>query len=250
MGSVQLNFNKTGPSAIWPAMYSHIIDMAGACWAFAAVGAMEGINKIVTGSLFSLSAQELIECDISHNNGCEGGFMDNAYQFVIDNHGINTEDEYPYLDRQRDCNKDFMKRRYVTIDGYTDVPANNETLLLQAVAAQPVSAGICASDRDFQFYRWHAGNATTGGMLGGWSSFVEDQIGHLQLPTLSKMKSRYVTIDGYTDVPANNQTLLLQAVAAQPVSAVICASERDFQFYHRVGPNTLFHCAMFKMFGS
>ncbi|KAK1554354.1 hypothetical protein Q3G72_011067 [Acer saccharum] len=34
-----------------------------------------------------------------------------------------------------------MKRRYVTIDGYTDVPANNETLLLQAVAVQPVSAG-------------------------------------------------------------------------------------------------------------
>ncbi|KAK0575679.1 hypothetical protein LWI29_005092 [Acer saccharum] len=117
---------------------------------------MEDINKIVTGSLFSLSAQELIECDISHNKGCEGGFMDYAYQFVIDNHGINTEDEYPYLERQMDCDKDFvtMKRRYVTIDGYTDVPANNETLLLQAVAVQPVSAGICASDRDFQFYHW------------------------------------------------------------------------------------------------
>ncbi|KAK3231697.1 hypothetical protein Dsin_003578 [Dipteronia sinensis] len=49
---------------------------------------------------------------------------------------------------------DELKRRYVTIDGYTDVPENNETLLQQAVAAQPVSVGICASDRAFQFYHW------------------------------------------------------------------------------------------------
>ncbi|KAK3231698.1 hypothetical protein Dsin_003579 [Dipteronia sinensis] len=45
-----------------------------------------------------------------------------------------------------------LKRHVVTIDGYKDVPANNEKLLLQAVAAQPVSVGICGSERAFQFY--------------------------------------------------------------------------------------------------
>lgn len=45
-----------------------------------------------------------------------------------------------------------LKRRVVTIDGYTDVPANNEDLLLQAVAQQPVSVGICGSARAFQLY--------------------------------------------------------------------------------------------------
>ncbi|KAJ0087375.1 hypothetical protein Patl1_09221 [Pistacia atlantica] len=45
-----------------------------------------------------------------------------------------------------------LKRHVVTIDGYKDVPPNNEKQLLQAVAAQPVSVGICGSERAFQFY--------------------------------------------------------------------------------------------------
>lgn len=32
--------------------------------------------------------------------------MDYAYQFVIDNNGIDTEEDYPYQGRQRLCNKD------------------------------------------------------------------------------------------------------------------------------------------------
>jgi hypothetical protein len=45
-----------------------------------------------------------------------------------------------------------LKRHVVTIDGYTDVPSNNEDLLLKAVAQQPVSVGICGSARAFQLY--------------------------------------------------------------------------------------------------
>ncbi|KAI9201532.1 hypothetical protein LWI28_024933 [Acer negundo] len=124
----------------------------GACWAFAATGAIEGINEIVTGSLVSLSEQELIDCDQSYNAGCGGGLMDYAYQFIIENHGIDTEEDYPYRGQDNACNKRSLKRHVVTIDGYKDVPANNEKLLLQAVAAQPVSVGICGSERAFQFY--------------------------------------------------------------------------------------------------
>jgi hypothetical protein len=45
-----------------------------------------------------------------------------------------------------------LKRRVVTIDGYTDVPPNDEKKLLKAVAVQPVSVGICGSARAFQLY--------------------------------------------------------------------------------------------------
>ncbi|KAF4358292.1 hypothetical protein F8388_014562 [Cannabis sativa] len=115
----------------------------GACWSFSATGAIEGINKIVTGSLVSLSEQELVDCDRKFNNGCNGGLMDYAFQFVINNHGIDTEEDYPYERREATCNKAKLKRHVVTIDGYTDVAPNNEKQLLQAVAAQPVSVGIC-----------------------------------------------------------------------------------------------------------
>ncbi|KAL6610463.1 hypothetical protein ACP70R_040432 [Stipagrostis hirtigluma subsp. patula] len=124
----------------------------GACWSFSATGAMEGINKIKTGSLVSLSEQELIDCDRSYNNGCNGGLMDYAYKFVIKNGGIDTEDDYPYRQADGTCNKNKLKRRVVTIDGYTDVPSNDEDMLLQAVAQQPVSVGICGSARAFQLY--------------------------------------------------------------------------------------------------
>ncbi|CAO2834682.1 unnamed protein product [Amaranthus hypochondriacus] len=124
----------------------------GACWSFSATGAIEGVNKIVTGSLVSLSEQELIDCDRGYNEGCDGGLMDYAFQFVLDNHGIDTEKDYPYEGRQRNCNKNKLARRVVTIDGYADVPPNNEKELLKAVAAQPVSVGICGSEKGFQLY--------------------------------------------------------------------------------------------------
>lgn len=40
----------------------------------------------------------------------------------------------------------------VTINGYQDVPENDEQSLLKALAHQPVSVAIEASGRDFQFY--------------------------------------------------------------------------------------------------
>lgn len=45
-----------------------------------------------------------------------------------------------------------LNRHVVTIDGYRDVTRGNEKELLQAVAAQPVSVGICGSERAFQLY--------------------------------------------------------------------------------------------------
>ncbi|KAL3505341.1 hypothetical protein ACH5RR_035182 [Cinchona calisaya] len=124
----------------------------GACWAFSATGAIEGINKIVSGSLVSLSEQELIDCDRSYNNGCGGGLMDYSYEFVVKNGGIDTEEDYPFQGLERTCNNNKLKRHVVTIDGYKDVPSNNEIELLQAVATQPVSVGICGSERAFQLY--------------------------------------------------------------------------------------------------
>ncbi|KAL9265379.1 Senescence-specific cysteine protease SAG39-like protein, partial [Drosera capensis] len=73
----------------------------GSCWAFASVATIESLCEITTGNLISLSEQEILDCDVNgEDHGCNGGFADGAYQFVINNGGLTTEDNYPYVGYQ------------------------------------------------------------------------------------------------------------------------------------------------------
>ncbi|GKC36946.1 cysteine proteinase superfamily protein, partial [Tanacetum coccineum] len=110
----------------------------GACWAFSAVAAIEGINKIKGGNLTTLSEQMLVDCDINNDDtGCHGGIMEKAYEFIIKNGGIATEDDYPYVGRDKACNKSKAKEVAAKIKEYKKVPANDEKSLQAAVAKQP-----------------------------------------------------------------------------------------------------------------
>nr|UJP31640.1 cathepsin L1 [Dermestes maculatus] len=122
------------------------------CWAFSATGALEGQHFRKTGQLVELSPQNLIDCSKPFgNDGCEGGFITQGYEYVIQNNGIDSEPQYAY--EARDANCRFQRKEAATCTGYVSIPAGDERALEAAVATiGPVSAAINAGVASFQFY--------------------------------------------------------------------------------------------------
>lgn len=123
----------------------------GSCWSFSTTGAVEGIYAINHGTILSFSEQQLVDCSYSYgNHGCNGGLMDNAMTYIIDN-GITTESAYTYTatSTKNSCKK-FTPETFLSAC-YDVIP--NELQLTYAVAGQPVSIAIEADSRSFQLYK-------------------------------------------------------------------------------------------------
>ncbi|CAN0923805.1 Senescence-specific cysteine protease SAG39 [Linum grandiflorum] len=127
----------------------------GSCWAFCVAASVEGIHKISTGELVSLSVQQLLDCD-TFNEGCKKGRIRAAFRFIIRNQGLTSESNYPYKAVSNgSCNVDANAKLFGRITGYENVPANDEGAMLKAVANQPVSANIHIDAEWFRRYRGH-----------------------------------------------------------------------------------------------
>jgi len=114
----------------------------GSCWAFSTTGGVEGAYQLSSGTLTSLSEQQLVDCSKAEGNeGCNGGLMDDGFEYIIKNGGIGSEESYKYTARDGTCKK---VASVVSISGYTDVKAKSETDLMSAINQQPVSIAVDA----------------------------------------------------------------------------------------------------------
>lgn len=157
-GTPQSTTNAGSPPASWDWRKHGAVtaiknqQQCGSCWSFSTTGSMEGCHFLTTKNLVGLSEQNLVDCSTAQGNeGCNGGLMDDAFQYIIANKGIDTESTYPYTAEDGTCSYAASNCGSV-LGGYTDVTTGSESALLTANNLGPVSVAIDASQPSFQSY--------------------------------------------------------------------------------------------------
>jgi len=140
----------------------------GGCWAFSAIGALEGAMAVAGWPLTKLSEQELVTCDYDGFTmmGCNGGNPIKAMSWTMNN-GICSEADDPFICRYSngpECeNHKCVKTTCTPVlkgglmysgDVYKVVEVNQNTpeALEAAVMKSPVSVQIQANNQPFIHY--------------------------------------------------------------------------------------------------
>jgi len=133
----------------------------GSCWSFSTTGSLEGAYFVTYGELLSFSEQQLVDCDNWKNggrdHGCNGGLMDNAFNWIHSNGGLCSESAYPYVSGTTEtagtCTTTCSVNSKSKIQSYVDVTASSDSAMMAALVEQPVSVAIEADQVAFQLYK-------------------------------------------------------------------------------------------------
>jgi len=77
-------------------------EQCGSCWAFSATETIESVWALAGNSLVSLSEQQIVDCD-STDDGCNGGWPYDAYQYIESAGGQEPLADYPYTAEDGTC---------------------------------------------------------------------------------------------------------------------------------------------------
>jgi len=198
----------------------------GSCWAFSSTGGMEGSWQIATGSLTSMSEQQLVDCS-TENAGCNGGDMGLAFDYVK-TAGTATEASYPYKGTDGTCKTSFTTAIPAGgVTGYKSVEQSTAGLQ-SALQSGPVSVAIEADQIAFQLY--------SGGILestGGLFHTCGENLDHGVLAVgygdgFFKVKNSWGSSwgeSGYLKISSDGNTCGIHSDATQPVVSAAVAVE-------------------------
>jgi cathepsin L len=121
----------------------------GSCWAFSATETFESHYAIATGEDAPiLSPQQIVSCapnpqHCGGSGGCGGSTQPLAFNYT-ETAGLTTEEDYPYRGITGTCQPSKIQP-IAKNSGYVELPVNNYTALITAVATKgPISISVAA----------------------------------------------------------------------------------------------------------
>ena len=137
----------------------------GSCWAFGSVAQVESLKMIAQGSpdpALDLSEQYMVSCDMN-NYGCNGGFMDPAYNFLRDT-GVPPEVCFPYQGKDLPCEDACANPDRISISSWQRIAWDVDALKV-AVYEHPITCTFYVY-RDFLYYQSGVYKHVEGGLVG------------------------------------------------------------------------------------
>ncbi|KAK1413827.1 hypothetical protein QVD17_29563 [Tagetes erecta] len=116
----------------------------GSCWTFSTTGALEAAYAQAYGKSVSLSEQQLVDCAGDFNNsGCKGGLPSHAYEYIMYNGGLDSEEAYPYTGKDGSLCKYSKDKVAVQVVDVVNITQGAEDELKHAVGVvRPVSVAF------------------------------------------------------------------------------------------------------------
>jgi cysteine peptidase B len=123
----------------------------GSCWAFSVTENIESMWAIAGKGLQNLAMQQLVDCD-PYDGGCNGGNPPRAYQYLIQNGGIDNYNSYPYAGYQQGCrfNPNAVSAK-ISNWGYITTSDNENYMAQWTYQYGPPS--VCLDAQTWQYYQ-------------------------------------------------------------------------------------------------
>ncbi|GAB1302047.1 Cathepsin W [Apodemus speciosus] len=128
--------------ALTPSPSPSTQEKCACCWAMAAADNIQALWRIKHRRSVDVSVQELLDCDRC-GNGCNGGFVWDAYVTVLNYSGLASEEDYPFQGHQkpRRCLADKYKK-VAWIQDFTMLPRNEQAIARYLAVHGPITVTI------------------------------------------------------------------------------------------------------------
>jgi hypothetical protein len=153
-------------------------EQCGSCWAFSATEQVESMYALahgLEGKVPTLSVEQIVQCDhIAGVQGCNGGYSQSAFEYVIAAGGLESDSTYPYTSGAGVTGSCSFKKQNIVANitswqYVTSETERNETQL-QYYIAEVAPVSICVDASIWQYY--------TGGVVSWFCASSPNDLDH------------------------------------------------------------------------